>query len=107
MTRTYRGRGRAGDERGDRHSARRLQRRARDDQDLPDLDHAARAERRTVLGAKPFPKADRAGRFVTLASGIASDEDALPIRADGRVVGATLKAGQAAGYFLAAPPSAG
>src|SRR3954466_670812 len=33
-------------------------------------------------GAKPFPKADRAGRVVTLASGIASDEDALPIRAD-------------------------
>ena len=49
-------------------------------------------------GAKPFPKADRAGRFVTLASGLASDEDALPIRADGRVVGATLKAGHTAEY---------
>ena len=53
-------------------------------------------------GAKPFPKADRAGRFVTLASGIASDEDALPIRADGRVVGATLTAGQTAEYHLSA-----
>ncbi|MFL5288859.1 MAG: pirin family protein [Rhodopila sp.] len=53
-------------------------------------------------GAKPFPKADRAGRFVTLASGIASDEDALPIRADGRVVGATLTAGQTADYHLGA-----
>src|SRR4051812_35503609 len=41
-------------------------------------------------GARPFPEADRAGRFITLASGIASDQDALPIRADGRVVGATL-----------------
>jgi quercetin 2,3-dioxygenase len=51
-------------------------------------------------GAKPFPKAERAGRFVTLASGIASDEDALPIRADGRVVGATLTAGQTAEYRL-------
>jgi redox-sensitive bicupin YhaK (pirin superfamily) len=45
-------------------------------------------------GAKPFPKSDRAGRFVTLASGFAGDEDALPIRADARVLGATLKAGK-------------
>ncbi len=28
-------------------------------------------------GAKPFPKADRSGRFVTLASGFAEDADAL------------------------------
>jgi redox-sensitive bicupin YhaK (pirin superfamily) len=53
-------------------------------------------------GAKPFPKADRTGRFVTLASGIGSDSDALPIRADGRVVGATLTAGQTAEYRLGA-----
>ncbi len=45
-------------------------------------------------GARPFPKGDRAGRFVTLASGFAGDEDALPIRADARVLGATLKAGE-------------
>ena len=51
-------------------------------------------------GAKPFPKADRAGRFATLASGIASDHDALPIRADGRVLGAALTAGQTAEYHL-------
>jgi redox-sensitive bicupin YhaK (pirin superfamily) len=44
-------------------------------------------------GAKPFPKADRSGRFVTLASGRAGDDEALPIRADARVMGATLKAG--------------
>jgi redox-sensitive bicupin YhaK (pirin superfamily) len=31
-------------------------------------------------GAKPFPKGERAGRFVTLASGFAADTDALPIR---------------------------
>jgi quercetin 2,3-dioxygenase len=49
-------------------------------------------------GAKPFPKDDRAGQFVTLASGFADDKDALPIRADARVVGATLKAGQTADY---------
>jgi quercetin 2,3-dioxygenase len=51
-------------------------------------------------GAKPFPKADRSGRFVTLASGFSNDNDALPIRADARVVGATLKAGESADYAL-------
>jgi quercetin 2,3-dioxygenase len=45
-------------------------------------------------GAKPFPKADRSGRFVTLASGFADDANALPIRADARVMGATVKAGE-------------
>ena len=45
-------------------------------------------------GAKPFPKGDRSGKFVTLASGFAGDEGALPIRADARVLGATLKAGE-------------
>jgi quercetin 2,3-dioxygenase len=44
-------------------------------------------------GARPFPKDERSGRFVTLASGIAGD-DALPIRADARVMGATIKAGE-------------
>ncbi len=51
-------------------------------------------------GAKPFPKGDRSGRFVTLASGSAADNDALPIRADARVLGATLKAGESAEYRL-------
>ena len=51
-------------------------------------------------GARPFPKGDRAGRFVTLASGFANDDDALPIRTDARVVGATLKAGETAEYPL-------
>ena len=51
-------------------------------------------------GAKPFPKGDRAGNFVVLASGIDGDEDALPIRANARVVGATLKAGESAVYSL-------
>ena len=49
-------------------------------------------------GAKPFPKADRSGKFVTLASGRAGDEGALPIRADARVLGATLKAGETVTY---------
>ena len=51
-------------------------------------------------GAKPFPRGDRAGRFVTLASGLAGDDDALPIRTDARVAGATLKAGETAEYVL-------
>src|SRR5271168_5522036 len=45
-------------------------------------------------GAKPFPKADRSGRFVTLASGFPDDADALPIRADARVMGVTVLAGE-------------
>ncbi|MCC2979436.1 pirin family protein [Sphingomonas sp. IC4-52] len=51
-------------------------------------------------GAKPFPKHDRSGRFVTLASGFAEDNDALPIRADARVMGATLKQGERVTYVV-------
>jgi len=53
-------------------------------------------------GAKPFPKGDRSGRFVTLASGIDSDKDALPIRANARVLGATVKKGESLEYQLGA-----
>ena len=53
-------------------------------------------------GAKPFPKADRSGRFVTLASGLAEDQDALRIRASARVAGVTLRAGESVTYDLAA-----
>jgi redox-sensitive bicupin YhaK (pirin superfamily) len=52
-------------------------------------------------GAKPFPKGDRSGKFVALASGFSDDEDALPIRTDARVLGATLKAGETTEYSLA------
>ncbi len=45
-------------------------------------------------GTSSFPKGDRAGSFIALASGFAEDTGALPIRADGRVMGASLKAGQ-------------
>ncbi|HZZ68403.1 MAG TPA: pirin family protein [Phenylobacterium sp.] len=51
-------------------------------------------------GAKPFPKGDRAGKFVTLASGLPGDEDALPIRTAARVAGATIKAGETTEYAL-------
>jgi quercetin 2,3-dioxygenase len=48
-------------------------------------------------GTQAFPKADRTGRFVTLASGF-EDDHALPIRARARVLGATLKVGQSVEY---------
>jgi len=51
-------------------------------------------------GARPFPKGERAGQFVTLASGYQEDGDALTIRTDARVVAATLKAGETAEYPL-------
>ncbi|MEA2864330.1 MAG: quercetin 2,3-dioxygenase, partial [Bradyrhizobium sp.] len=38
---------------------------------------------------------------VTIASGFADDKDALPIRADARVLATTLKAGESAEYAAA------
>ena len=64
-------------------------------------------------GTKPFPKQDRAGRLVVLASGYDDDADALPIRAQARVLGATLTQGQAVDYeaspgrYLYLVPAAG
>jgi len=49
-------------------------------------------------GAKQFPKDDRAGQLVVLASGFAQDDDALPIRTEGRVLGATIRAGDSVTY---------
>ena len=49
-------------------------------------------------GARPFPKADRGGRWVVLASGAEEDGDALPINADARVVGATIRKGESLDY---------
>lgn len=51
-------------------------------------------------GARPFPKSDRAGQFVVLASGFDEDREALPIRTDARVLGATIKAGETVDYPL-------
>lgn len=49
-------------------------------------------------GTQPFPKAERSGRFIVLASGFSEDTEALPIRTDARVLGATLKAGEQLEY---------
>ena len=51
-------------------------------------------------GARPFPRADRSGRFQVLASGRGGDA-ALPINADARILGATLNAGETIRYPLA------
>jgi quercetin 2,3-dioxygenase len=48
-------------------------------------------------GNKPFPKVDRAGVFVPLASG-RNAEGALPIRTDAEVYGAVLRAGAKTNY---------
>ena len=45
-------------------------------------------------GTRPFPKGDRAGQWAVLASGMEGDEDALAIRAQARVLGATVQAGE-------------
>ena len=64
-------------------------------------------------GTKPFPKQDRAGRLVVLASGYDADVDALPIRTKARVLGATLKRDQTVEYdvkdhrYLYLVPAAG
>jgi len=55
---------------------------------------------RPSWGTRPFPKGDRAGRFVPLASGLPGDAEALPIRTGARVAGATLRAGESAEYAL-------
>jgi quercetin 2,3-dioxygenase len=48
-------------------------------------------------GNKPFPKSDRVGVFVPLASGRKA-EGALPIRSDAEVYGAVLRAGAKTNY---------
>ena len=52
-------------------------------------------------GARPFPREDRAGGMVVLASGLAGDDDALPIHSNARVLGAYLKAGDSVRYATA------
>jgi len=53
-------------------------------------------------GTRQFPTGERAGAFVTLASGLSGDDEALPIRAEARLAAATLAAGQSADYEIAA-----
>ena len=49
---------------------------------------------------RQFPRDARTGRFVPLASGDPQDTEALPINADAKVLGATIKAGDVVTYAL-------
>ena len=51
-------------------------------------------------GTRPFPRDGRSGRFVVLASGHPDEDEALPINADARVLGATVKAGETLRYTI-------
>ncbi|MGJ3233135.1 MAG: pirin family protein [Oceanicaulis sp.] len=51
-------------------------------------------------GAREFPKGERENELVVLASGQAGDGDALLIRADARVLGASVRAGAGVSYRL-------
>jgi redox-sensitive bicupin YhaK (pirin superfamily) len=53
-------------------------------------------------GTKSFPKIDRAGQLVVLASGFDEDVDALPIRSRARVLGAILRCGERRQYSFQA-----
>ncbi|MHA6722788.1 pirin family protein [Sphingomonas sp. RS2018] len=53
-------------------------------------------------GAKPFPKGDRSGKLIVLASGFEDEiaDGALPIRAEARVAAATLAAGESVTHAI-------
>ena len=56
-------------------------------------------------GALQFPQSDRDGQFVTLASGFPGEAETggtLPIRAEARVLGVNLKAGETVAYSTTA-----
>ncbi|MEQ9316583.1 MAG: pirin family protein, partial [Henriciella sp.] len=52
-------------------------------------------------GARKFPKGDRSGQWAVLASGN-GDENALRIRQDAKILGATLKEGETLEYTVPA-----
>ena len=49
-------------------------------------------------GMREFPRADRAGKWVVVASGDPEKDKALPIRSDAKVLAAKLSAGDKAAY---------
>ncbi len=62
---------------------------------LPDENGAAPA-----WGQREFPRGGRSGRWVVLASGKPDTDDSLMIRADAKVLAATLRAGQVVEYAV-------
>ena len=70
--------------------ARRIQSRARADPHLSDLDHPDKARRRHRAGARGRSrKQERPAVWSRWRAAMARDADALPIRTDARVLGAT------------------
>ena len=57
-----------------------------------------RAGEQPAWGQREFPKADRSGKWVTLAGDAANDDAILPIRADARILAARLGAGETLNY---------
>jgi redox-sensitive bicupin YhaK (pirin superfamily) len=57
-----------------------------------------RAGEQPSWGTREFPQGQRSGKWVVLASGQSSDDDALPIRANASVLAATIKAGETVTY---------
>ena len=57
-----------------------------------------RAGEKPSCGTREFPRDARSGDWVVLASGTPEADDALPIRADAKVLAATLKAGEKATF---------
>ena len=53
-------------------------------------------------GTRQFPKGERSGQLVTLASGYPQDGEALPIRTEARLVAGTIRAGETVDYALGA-----
>src|SRR5690625_428400 len=54
-------------------------------------------------GTRRFPKDERSGQHVVLASGYEEDTEALPIRTPSRVLGASLKQGESLTYEFENP----
>ncbi len=57
-----------------------------------------RAGEKPDWGMREFPRGERAGQWVILASGDSESDDSLPIRSDAKVLAATLPAGQTLAY---------
>lgn len=92
------------------HAGSGIRHSERNDGDVPLLLYQIWLRPRTAGGApswgtRRFPPAERAGALTVLASGDARDSDALPIDADARLLGTTLRAGDVIEHRL--PPGHG
>jgi redox-sensitive bicupin YhaK (pirin superfamily) len=92
------------------HAGSGIRHSERNDGDVPLLLYQIWLRPRTAGGApswqtRLFPRANRTGLLIVLASGDVRDEGALPIDADARLLGAFLRAGNVVEHRL--PPGRG